>query len=355
MFRTPVSNEVFVKRFVVQIAKLAIGCSLLIVAACAVNSGGPPVDYVEVPNPAITMYPNAPDTIWVPRKSVESGLPRAGELVKKGYEKATGAKEKEAAPQAEAPVAVAQQAVPPAPVAVSVAQQPIAAPQTAESAPALKNRIAVLESGDNGLLMPFSNRVKSVSAGILADQHELAFLARDAAVAGKAERGAFSVRLQQEYGINVVVFITAPDQFAPGRSVEAAIYDGLGGVLVRTVSARIPQYAGTAGAARDAALDAALDELAANVKHVAGLLPWYGKVVAMEGDRAYINAGKEAGLRIGQILRVYHGGKVIPGLGFEPGARTATLEISGFIGADGAYGVVRDGKGVQANDLVGAE
>ena len=353
MFRTPVSNEVFVKRFVVQIAKLAIGCSLLFVAACAVNSGGPPVDYVEVPNPGITMYPDAPATIWVPRKSVESGLPRAGELIKKGYEKATGAKE--AAPQAEAPVAVAQQAVPPAPVAVSVPQQPVAAPHAAEAAPALKNRIAVLESGDNGLLMPFSNRVKSVSAGILVDQHELAFLAKDSVIAGKAERGAFSVRLQQEYGINVVVFITAPDQFAPGKSVEAAIYDGLGGVLVRTVSARIPQYAGTAGATRDAALDVVLAELAANVKHVVALLPWYGKVVAMEGDRAYINAGKEAGLRIGQILRVYHGGKVIPGLGFEPGARTATLEISGFIGADGAYGVVRDGKGVQANDLVGAE
>jgi hypothetical protein len=46
---------------------------------------------------------------------------------------------------------------------------------------------------------------------------------------------------------------------------------------------------------------------------------------------------------------------VIPGLGFAPGERIATLEISGFIGADGAYGIVRDGKDVQVNDLVAVE
>ncbi|HEX9023219.1 MAG TPA: hypothetical protein VF799_05190, partial [Geobacteraceae bacterium] len=227
-------------------------------------------------------------------------------------------------------------------------------PQAAETA-TLKNRIAVLEGGDNGLLMPFNNRIRSASAGILADQHEVAFLAKGSAVTSQAERAAFALRLQREYGINVTVFIAAPDQVAPGKSLEAAIYDGLGEVLLRTVSATIPQYAGTAAAARDAALDAALADLAANVKHVVALLPWYGKVVAVEGDRAYINAGKEAGLRIGQALKVYHGGKVIPGLGFEPGMRTAVLEISGYIGADGAYGVVKDGKGVQANDLVGIQ
>ena len=43
-------------------------------------------EYVEVTNPAYTMSPNAPATIWVPRSSVEKGIPRGGEVLKKGYE-----------------------------------------------------------------------------------------------------------------------------------------------------------------------------------------------------------------------------------------------------------------------------
>ncbi|WP_298273215.1 hypothetical protein [Geobacter sp.] len=50
---------------------------------------GPSEEYVEVDNPAATMSPAAPATIWVPRRYVESGIPRGGELVKKGYEAAT--------------------------------------------------------------------------------------------------------------------------------------------------------------------------------------------------------------------------------------------------------------------------
>lgn len=67
-------------------------CLFLIpLAGCAGNRPvpGPPEEYVEVDNPAATMSPSAPATIWVPRRYVESGIPRGGELVKKGYEAAT--------------------------------------------------------------------------------------------------------------------------------------------------------------------------------------------------------------------------------------------------------------------------
>jgi hypothetical protein len=304
---------------------------------------------VEVPNPGVTMSPDAPATIWVPRSSVESGIPRGGELVKKGFEKVSGTKE--GAPHEDVPAAATQQ---PAPAAVT-APVVVSAPQPAAMPAPLKSRIAVLESGDNGLLLPFDTRIAHASVGILVDNHQVAFLAKNAAIASQAERGAFALRLQQEYGANAAVFVSAPDLIAPGKYLQGAVYDCLGGVLVRTVTARIPQYVVADSAARDAALETALAELAAQVKYVVGLLPWYGKVAALEGDRAYINAGRESGIRIGQVMRVYHRGKVIPGLGFAPGERTATLEISGFIGADGAYGIVRDGKGVQANDLVAVE
>jgi hypothetical protein len=236
----------------------------------------------------------------------------------------------------------------PLPATVSSSQ-----PATAQPLP--KSRVAVLESGDNGLLTPFSAKIGSASVGILIDQQQPAFRARYTAMAGQAERGEVALRLQQEYGANVALFIAAPEGVAPGKSVQAAIYDCLGGILVRTVSARIPQYAVADSAARDSALDAALAELTAHVKYVVTLLPWYGKVTERDGDRAYINAGKETGLKIGQVLSVYHGGKVIPGLGFTPEERISTLEIRGFIGTDGAYGVVTDGKGIRANDLVSVE
>lgn len=61
-----------------------------LVAACAENRVGVDLskegDYVEISNPAFTMSPGAPATIWVPRKSVEKGIPRGGEVLKKGYE-----------------------------------------------------------------------------------------------------------------------------------------------------------------------------------------------------------------------------------------------------------------------------
>ena len=63
-----------------------------LVAGCAgarVPSQGSE-EFVEIANPALTMSPNAPETIWVPRKSVERGVPRGGELLKRGYEAATG-------------------------------------------------------------------------------------------------------------------------------------------------------------------------------------------------------------------------------------------------------------------------
>lgn len=344
------------KRYVLQLARLTAGCSIMFVAACATHKSASN-DYVEVPNPGVTMYPGAPATIWVPRSSAESGIPRGGELIKKGFERATGAKED--APREEVSASATQQPAPAAPstapAASTVVPAVVPAQQPAQQPVPLKNRIAVLENVDNGLLLAFSNRIASASAGILVDNHEVALLAKNASLASQAEQAAFSSRLQQEYGANVAVFVSAPDQVLPGKYVLGAVYDSMGGVLVRTVSARIPMYAAADNAARDAALETALAELAAQVKHVVALLPWYGKVAALEGERFYINAGRESGVRIGQVVRVYHRGKVIPGLGFAPGERIATLEISGFIGPDNAYAVVKDGKGIQVNDLVAVE
>ncbi|ABB33511.1 hypothetical protein GeomeDRAFT_1142 [Geobacter metallireducens RCH3] len=70
---------------------LAVILVLLLLAGCAGSRPvpAPTEEYVEVDNPAATMSPSAPATIWVPKRYVDNGIPRGGELVKKGYEAAT--------------------------------------------------------------------------------------------------------------------------------------------------------------------------------------------------------------------------------------------------------------------------
>jgi hypothetical protein len=318
-------------------------------AACAPHHGVTTSDdYVEISNPYIGDSPGAPATIWVPRSSVEgSAVPRATELVKKGYDKVSEAM------SSSNPVPNGSAVTTPATLA-----QPVPAPVPAQPLPAtapLKSRIAVLEAKDNSLILPLSDKLERLGAGILLDHQQPSFLAKYSDLSNMADWSAVSVRLQQEFGATISVFVWVPDQVAPGKIILGTVYDGLSGGVVKTVVAQIPSYTPTGPAAQNAARDAALDEMAGKLKTVTALLPWYGKVVAVGNGRVYINAGSEAGLRVGQMLKVYRGGKAVPGVGFVPGEQVATVEIKGFAGVNGAYGVVKDGKEVQADDMIAVE
>ena len=282
---------------------------------------------------------------------MDSGVPRGGELVKEGVEVVKGGltaggnpQQKQAGTVAPGPVAAA----PAAPVSAAAAAPAVVVP-------AVKNRIAVLEVGKNGLLVPFSEILKKSSPAILIDQPQIALLARYAALASSADKNTFSVRLQEDFGANLVIFVSAPDGIAPGKVLKAEIFDGMGGGLVRIVEATLPQYSENDQSARDSAVFGALVKLVEQTREVLSLLPWYAKVVAVDGDRIYINAGREAGIQVGQKLKVYHGGKVVQGLGFAPGKMVGTVEVKGFVGTNGAYAVVKEGGGVAVSDLVSFE
>jgi len=66
----------------------AVIFACLMLAGCAANNlageTSHDTDYVEVSNPALTMSPGAPATIWVPRSSVEKGMPRGSAVVSQG-------------------------------------------------------------------------------------------------------------------------------------------------------------------------------------------------------------------------------------------------------------------------------
>ncbi len=332
--------------------KVIVSSVCLLLAACAGNrSATAPTsnDFVEVENPFQTMSPGQPASVWVPRSSVEgSAVPRGKELVKQGAEQLLHA-DKQSAPQEGSPARQqTASATAPSPAAGRVAV-------AVEPAPAVKSRIALLELGQNGLVHPLNEDLRRAAIGVMLDPAQAAFLAQYATITNQAEKGAFAKRLQQDYGVNVVVYVTAPDGAAPGKTLTAEVFDAMGGGLLRRLDAAIPPFAAADQAARDAAVAKALTTLTGGIKDLVALLPWYGRITAVEGNRAYIAAGREVGLRVGQVLKVYHDGKFVDGLGFAPGEQVGTLQIGGFVGPNGSFAAIKEGQGVRAADVVSVE
>lgn len=347
------------KEKLLRLLKVVIPSCCLILAACAANktSATHPDDYVEVDNPFMTMSKDAPATIWVPRSSVEgSAVPRAGELVKKGTEKVVQSI-KQSPPQTPAQTPVAAPQPQQQTVVASAAQPPVVKTQPAAevSRCPVKSRVALLEVGQGGLVRPLYENLQRAGIGLLIDPAQAAFLAQYSTIADQKGKGSFAKRLQQEYGANAAVFVTAPDGVAPGKAVSAEVYDAMGGGLLRRFDTVIPAYADKDPAARDAAVAAALATFTERIRETVALLPWYGRIIEVDGNRVYIAAGKEAGLQLGQVLTIYRSGKFIEGLGFAPGDKIGTLVVSGFVGPNGSFATIREGQGVHANDLVAVE
>lgn len=290
--------------------------TLLTLTACVGprTAAGPPEEYVEVDNPAYTMSPNATPTIWVPKRYVESGVPRGSQLLKKGYEEVVGKG---------------------TPVQVPAAVSP-------------RLRIAVVQAGGNGLAAGLGEKLRGAAFALVGEPRSEGVLSVPATI---EERGAYVLELNRGREFNAVVIIGSQEAGGGVKHLVAELYDGMGGVLLRRIEVPVPVR--TEGAV--APLSASLDSLAEKVREVARHLPWLCGIVAVEGEKVYLNAGRESGLGLGQRLRVYRGGRWVKGLGYDPGSRIGTLEVTGFVGPNGAYGIIRDGEGARTSDLTGIE
>ncbi len=344
--------------------------SFCFLAGCAANQGAisSSEDYVEIENPAFTMSPGASPTIWVPRSYVDSGIPRGGELLEKGYESVRGKMSDGAsrtaapapAPPALAPVTASPVvSTTPSVPAVLPVPPPVASPARppvkAAEAPFFKSRILIIETEKNELSARFGEALKRLSAGTVLDPAQAAFVARYASLGSPAERAALAVKLQEDFGAGLVIFLSAPNGTLPGKTVSAEVREGYGGTLLRKLVEVISPYPVNDANKRDAAIMSSLRGLAAGVRELAGLAPWYAKVVSVEGERVYINAGKETGIETGRKLNLYRAGKVVEKLGFAPGPKVGIVEITGFVGTDGSFGIVKQGEKARASDLVGTE
>ena len=367
-----------------RLLKVFLISAPLLLAACAGNrqTTGSPGDYVEIDNPGFTISPGAPEKIWVPRSYVESGIPRGSEILKKGTEKVmqsfrgTSAQAQPAGSQ-EQPVIAAATPSPTvtanqqtagavaSPFAIPASRQAVAASQpqsfagrvtaSAVAAPGVKNRLAIIELGQNGLAQTLYENLQRAAIGVLLDPTQTAFLSQNALLTNEAEKAVFATRLQQDYGANALIYLSAPEGVASGKTICAEVYDTMGGGLLRRFDAVIAPNYGTEQADRSSAIAPALATFTEKISELVAVLPWYGRITAVEGSRAYIAAGKESGLCIGQGLHIYHNGKFMKGLGFAPGELIGKLTIQGFVGPNGSFGQITEGQGVQAADLVSVE
>ena len=171
----------------------------------------------------------------------------------------------------------------------------------------------------------------------------------------RRQKAAFATRLQQDYGANALILLSAPEGVASGKTINAEVYDTMGGGLLRRFDAVISSNDGAEPADRNSGAAPALAAFTEKIRELVAVLPWYGRITAVEGNRAYIAAGKEAGLTIGQLLHIYHNGKFMKGLGYAPGELIGTLALQGFVGPNGSFGTIQEGHEVQATDVVSIE
>ncbi len=290
------------------------------IVLCACASGKTSREgFVEIENSRSTEDPGAPTTIWVPRSYVESGPLRGMKLVEKGVDR----------------------------VAAGLA------PAKKNAALSLNKRIALIEIGRDGLAQAVYRNLRQASAGVVLDPAQTVLTDQSEGMATRDDKARFAERLQRDHRANVAVYITSTAVAEPGQTALIEVYDTMAGGLLDSFQAPLPPASNEpSGVDRvAAALKPACDRIA----KLLSLLPWYGRVIEVEGDRAYIGAGRESCLAIGQSFTVYRGGRFIKGAGFSPGEKVGTVSVSGFVGPDASFGAITEGRGVQAGDVVSAE
>jgi len=105
------------------------------------------------------------------------------------------------------------------------------------------------------------------------------------------------------------------------------------------------------------ALRASIVQLFDNMIQRMAEVPWSGKVAAVDSENIYLNAGKETGLEIGDILTVYRPGKEIidPDTKLSMGytrTKVATIKVESYFGRNGSIAKKVSGGKIKENDIV---
>ena len=91
---------------------------------------------------------------------------------------------------------------------------------------------------------------------------------------------------------------------------------------------------------------------------IADRLDWRGRIARVLGQNIYLNAGQKTGLLIGDVLKVVTSGREVYDpetgalIGLSSGIVKGTIEITEYIGEDGAVAILHSGGQVLAGDYV---
>ncbi len=94
------------------------------------------------------------------------------------------------------------------------------------------------------------------------------------------------------------------------------------------------------------------------VVELASKLDWVGRVAKIIGTKVYLNAGRESGINIGDILKIITEGTEIYDpetgalIGMSKGDMKGTIEIVDYFGTDGAIAILHSGGQVLEGDFV---
>ena len=94
------------------------------------------------------------------------------------------------------------------------------------------------------------------------------------------------------------------------------------------------------------------------ILRIADRLDWRGRIARVLGQNIYLNAGQNTGLLIGDILKVVTSGREVYDpetgalIGLSKGIVKGTIEITEYVGEDGAIAVLHSGGQVLSGDYV---
>lgn len=94
------------------------------------------------------------------------------------------------------------------------------------------------------------------------------------------------------------------------------------------------------------------------VVELASKLDWVGRVAKIIGNKVYLNAGRDSGINIGDILKIITEGQEIYDpetgalIGMSKGDMKGTIEVVDYFGTDGAIAILHSGGQVLEGDFV---
>jgi hypothetical protein len=106
------------------------------------------------------------------------------------------------------------------------------------------------------------------------------------------------------------------------------------------------------------AIQLAIEELTGKILTEINRMRWYTRIVKIDGDRVYLNAGRLTGLKVGDLMDVYGPGgdkiEQIVGISmdYSEGQRKGQLRVSQLFGTDAAMARITNGGDFALSDVV---